>query len=169
MRRPWLVLALAVLALPFASTLAGDKVPKADPAKAAVEVRALLDEQQRAFDRKDAAWFKAHNAPDADTVSFGTDAAEIWVGWDPLRKAIDDQLKAAGPTQWALRDVRVKVHASGEVAYASYLLDLKGTSGGQPFDVKGMRVLGVLERRAGTWVYVASHASMPVDGQLVKY
>jgi ketosteroid isomerase-like protein len=169
MRRLSLLAALAVLALPFATALADGKDRKPDSKAAAAEVRALLDEQQRAFDRKDSAWFKAHTAPDADTVNFGTDAAEIWVGWENMRKAIDDQLKAAGPIQWGLRDVRVKVHPSGEVAYATYLYDMKGTSAGQPFDVKGMRVLAVLERRGGTWVFVASHASMPVDGQLVKY
>lgn len=169
MHRSWWSLLVAAVALSAATALADRKEAGPDLKKAEAEVRALLDDQQKAWDRKDAAWFAAHSAHDADTVNFGTDAGEVWVGWEALRRSIDDQLKAAGPGQAVLRDVRVKVHRSGEVAWATYLFDMKGSSGGQAFDVKGMRVLAVLERREGTWVFVASHASMPVDGQLVKY
>jgi uncharacterized protein (TIGR02246 family) len=168
MRRSWLLVALVAVALPVVAALAEGKEGK-PVGKAEAEVRALLDEMNAAFSRKDAAWFVAHTAHDADMVNFGTDAAEIWVGWDAYKKAMDAQLGALGTAKGTLREVRVKVHRTGDVAWVSYLCDFTGTSGGQPFDVKDMRVSSVLEKRKGTWIFVSSHSSMGVQGQVVKY
>lgn len=168
MRRSWLLVALVAVALPVVAALAEGK--EARPSgKAEAEIRALLDEMNGAYARKDVAWFVAHTAHDADMVNFGTDAAEYWVGWEAYRKAMDAQLAALGTVTSTLREVHVKVHRTGDVAWVSYLCDFVGTSGGQPFEVKDMRVSSVLERRKGGWIFVAGHASMGVPGQVVKY
>lgn len=168
MRRSWLLVALIAVALPLVTALAEGKEGKPG-GKAEVEIRALLDEMNRAWARKDVAWFTAHTAHDADMVNFGTDAAEFWVGWEPYQKAMVAQLGALDSAKAAMRDVHVKVHRSGEVAWVTYLADFTGSSGGQPFEVKGMRVTTVLERRKGAWLFVSGHASMGVQGQVVKY
>ena len=168
MRRSWLLVALVAVALPLAAALAEGKEGKAG-GKAEAEIRALLDEMNGAWARKDVAWFVAHSAHDADAVNFGTDAAERWVGWEAYRKSMEAQLGALGTVQATVREVHVKVLRSGDAAVATYLGDFKGTSGGQPFEVRGMRVTSVLERRKGAWLFVSGHASMGVEGQVVKY
>ncbi len=171
MRRSWLLVALVAAALPLATALAEGRGAKTG-GKAEAQIRALLDEMDGAWARKDLAWFTAHTAHtahDADMVNFGTDAAEIWVGWEPYQKAMVAQLGALDHIKSSMRDLRVKVHKSGEVAWVTYLADFTGVSGGQPFEVKGMRASGVLEKRKGGWVFVSGHASMGVQGQVLKY
>lgn len=168
MRRSWLLAALVAVAAPLTTALAEGKEGTAS-GKAEAEVRAFLDEMNAAFAKKDVAWFTAHTAHDADMVNYGTDAAEHWVGWNAYKQAMDAQFSALGAIKGTLREVHVKVHRTGDLAWVAYLCDFIGTSGGEPFDVKGMRVSAVLERRKGTWLFVSSHSSMGVQGQVVKY
>jgi uncharacterized protein (TIGR02246 family) len=139
--------------------------PKGDVAA----VKALIADFVAAFDRKDAAGALAPLAKDADSVTFGTDAAENWVGYEPVKAAVEKQFKAMESQTSSLRDLRVKIFAGGNGAVATYLLDARGKSTGEAYDVKGLRVTAVLEKRKGNWVIVSAHSSVPVAGQAVKY
>lgn len=146
------------------------KPDAAPPSKGDVEaIQKLIADQNAAWERKDTAWFEANSVHDADIVNFGTDAAEIWVGWGPYFDAAKKQVAAMESIKGKPHDVRVKVHAPGQVASVSYVVDFEGVSGGQKFAVHGMRVLQVVEKRNGRWLFSSGHASMPVAGQAVKY
>ena len=108
-------------------------------------------------------------AHDRDMVSFGTDAAEIWVGYDALRQSLETQFASYESTQVSVRDQVVKVGASGDVAWFSELADVQVTAGGESVSVDGMRFTGVLEKRNGAWVIVSIHGSVPVAGQVMEY
>jgi ketosteroid isomerase-like protein len=144
------------------------------PARAAdggdvAAVKATVESFAAAFDKKDLAAVLALTAQDPDSVYIGTDAAEYWVGFAPLKDALERSFKALESQKTTLRDVRVKVLAGGKAAVATYLMDAEGKSGGEPFAIKGMRATSVLEKRKGKWVVVSSHGSVPVAGQAVKY
>jgi uncharacterized protein (TIGR02246 family) len=157
-------------AAPVSKPAAGARATgKVDLAAEEAAVRAIVQASMGAWDRKDLAWFEASSAHDADQVNFGTDAAEYWVGWDAVRAAVKAQFAALSNARFTCRDVRVKVHPSGAVAWATYLWDGEGTSGGEPFSLKGVRATIIYEKRGGKWLAVSSHYSVPVSGQSVKY
>ncbi len=171
MSRNSLVAGLVVSLLRISSAQAQSGKPgAAPPPKGDVAaLQKLVLDMNAAWQRKDTAWFEANSVQDADIVTFGTDAAETWVGWAPLFQATKKQFAAMESQNTNVRDVRLKVHAPGKVASVSYFVDSEGVSGGQKVAVKGMRVLQVAEKRNGRWLLSSSHASMPVAGQAVKY
>ena len=108
-------------------------------------------------------------AHDPDMVLYGTDAAEVFVGYEALRDNLVAQFESYEGSRVAVRNQVVKVHASGQVAWFSELVDFRVTVGGEPVSVDGMRFTGVLEKRDGTWQIVQFHGSVPVAGQAVEY
>ncbi len=102
-------------------------------------------------------------------VTFGTDAAERWIGYEPAENALKRQFESVEESQGTTRERVIVVHRSGEVAWWSELRDWKGKAQGESVSEEGVRLTGVLEKRNGHWVIVQVHASVPVSGQLVKY
>jgi ketosteroid isomerase-like protein len=94
-------------------------------------------------------------APDADATLIGSSAGEVASGPIELR-AFLEELFASGPAySWEWQDVNVS--ASGDVAWLNTegRLVVDGVAG-QPY-----RITGVLERRAGRWVWMLFHGSEP--------
>lgn len=135
--------------------------------KAAVQT--LIDDFVTSWQTKDMELASKIFAHDDDMVMFGTDASEHFVGWEQVKGSIQKQFDAAENIQVATRELSIKVHKSGEVAWISLLMDLQGVSTGEPFSLEGMRFTGVLEKRNENWRIVQVHASLPVAGQAVKY
>jgi uncharacterized protein (TIGR02246 family) len=132
-------------------------------------VKAVIDQYMQSWKTKDMEAFSKVVAHDSDMVNFGTDAAERWVGWESLKDSMERQNKSINFEVISIRDEVIKVHNSGEVAWVSATCDAKGKAQGQPFSMEGWRVTAVLEKRAGSWVIVQFHISVPVAGQAVKY
>jgi len=63
----------------------------------------------------------------------------------------------------------IKVNATGNTAWFSELYDWKMVTQGQPVNLIGARVTGVLDKRNGKWVCVQFHVSVPVSGQAAEY
>ena len=152
------------------------EVPAAEVAAPAVNleaekaaVKAVLDQIIDVMKTEDMELYSKIMAHDDDMVNFGTDAAERWVGWEPLKSAFVQQFVSVEETEISVRELDIKVHKSGEVAWFSEIWDWKGKAQGQPFAIEGMRFTGVLEKRNGNWVVVHVHASIPVSGQAIKY
>ena len=162
--------ALIALALVSSARAAeGGKSPSAEKGGEAAAVKAVVMASIQGWDRKDAAAILAPSVKDSDAVTFGTDAAEYWIGYDTLKAAVEKQCKAMESQKTTVRDLRVKMLAGGKAAVATYLLDAEGKSSGETYAIKGMRVSAVLEKRQGKWLLVSSHGSVPVSGQAVKY
>ena len=130
--------------------------------------KAVVDMWQQVWETKDMALFDRAFSHDPDMIIFGTDAAEYWVGYEMARKSIEYQLGVYEDTEGTVRNQVVKVHASGEVAWFTEMMDMSVTSGGEHMDLT-IWFSGVLEKRAGTWTLVQFHASVPVAGQAVAY
>jgi uncharacterized protein (TIGR02246 family) len=162
----------ALIALTLVSSARAAEAGKSPPEEKggdAAAVKAVVMASIQGWDRKDAAAILAPSVKDSDAVTFGTDAAEYWIGYDTLKAAVEKQCKATESQKTTVRDLRVKMLAGGKAAVVTYLLDAEGRSSGEAYALKGMRVTAVLEKRQGKWLLVSSHGSVPVSGQAVKY
>ncbi len=162
------VLASVLLVLSLAGCAQNQK-QQVDVGAEKAKVKAVVDQYAQALQTEDMGAIDRMMSHDADMVTFGTDANERWVGWDSLRSAIQQQFAAFDSTRVNVYDQMIKVHPSGEVAWFSERLDVFTKASGQPVNLHGVRMTGVLENRNGNWVFVQFHVSMPVSGQAAQY
>lgn len=141
----------------------------ADLVAAKVAVNSALDQWIQFLETENMELFSKLMAHDPGMVTFGTDAAERFVGYESLENSMKKQFESTEENKAASRERVITVHKSGEVAWWSELWDWKGKAQGQPFAFEGLRVTGVLEKREGNWVCVQMHMSVPVSGQAIKY
>jgi ketosteroid isomerase-like protein len=132
-------------------------------------VKATIDDFFTSWEAEDMDLFSRILAHDDDMVMFGTDAAEHFVGWEPMMESMQKQIDAGENIQVSTSELSIKVHKSGEVAWVSLLMGLKGESMGEAFSIEGTRLTGVMEKRDGNWLIVQLHASVPVAGQAIEY
>lgn len=154
-----------VVALAVAAVLAGVPVgagpdPQAEKAAIARVVRASLGW----FETKDFELLARSVADDPDYFVFqpyskGTvrgiaQARERWAIFrDPASRF----------TSLDIRELRIHLHASGEVAWYSAIVDDCGEFGGQLGCWKDTRWTGVLEKRGESWVIMQMHFSFAAD------
>ena len=167
---------LMIISLVFLLCFTFSCQKQAEEAKPTVDIEAeksavktLIDDWIKCIEAEDMELLSKFISHDDNMVFFGTDAAERWVGWEPLKESMQKQFDSVDNTHLKIRELVIKVHNSGEVAWVSLLWDFKGEAMGEQFSIEGARVTGVLEKRNGNWVFVQSHTSMPVTGQVVKY
>ena len=132
-------------------------------------VKTVVDQFEQVWETDDMELFSRIIAHDADMVNYGTDAAEHFVGWAPLREAVDQMFSAFENTNLTVKNQVIKVHPSGNVAWFSELCDWDLVAEGQPVHLEGCRFTGVLEKRNDNWVFVQFHNSVPVAGQVAQY
>ncbi len=132
-------------------------------------MKTVLDLFVKVYETEDMELAYKITAHDTDMVSFGTDAAERFVGWEQGKESLQNAFASFENTKISVKDQVVKVHQSGEVAWFSEIIDWDLLAQGQPVKLQGIRLTGVLEKRNGNWVFVQSHASVPVVGQAVEY
>ena len=144
-------------------------VQNVDPVAEKAAVKDVLDKMEQAMTSEDIESFASIVAHDTDMVNFGTDATERWVGWDALKSSMERQFAAFDKMQMSVRNQVIKVAAGGDVAWFSQVMDWNLEAGGKPVSLKGIRVTGVLEKRAGKWLIVQMHFSVGVAGQAAEY
>jgi ketosteroid isomerase-like protein len=152
-----------------AGKVAEEAEPTVDMEAEKANVKSVIDMIHRSFETEDMEMLSKCFSHDPNMIVFGTDAAERWVGWTPFAEAQQQFFNAQDESVMTTREVDIKVHMSGKVAWYSYLLDWKGKAMGEPFDFEGARLTGVMEKQNGNWVVVQMHSSIPVSGQAVKY
>ncbi len=90
--------------------------------------------------------------------------SEITIGWSQQVKGfdfwMDPRFKA---TSCDIRDMRLDVSRSGDVAWWSCVLDDLCEWNGKPVGWKDTRWTGVLEKRDGKWLIVQMHFSFASD------
>lgn len=117
---------------------------------------------------KDRALQESTMAHDEDLFVLWTDSQSATRGWNQYSKLydtwMDPRFKA---TLTEVRDLRVHLSRSGDVAWYSATLDDLGEWEGKPVGDRDIRWTGVLERRRGKWVVVQMHGSVAKD-QVVR-
>jgi hypothetical protein len=113
---------------------------------------------------KDRPLLESTLAHDECLFMFQPDSKSTIVGWEQFAKQfdfwMDGRFKAIRSN---IRDLRIDVARSGEVAWWSCVLDDLGEWDGKPIGWKDTRWTGVLEKRAGTWLIVQMHFSFASD------
>jgi len=103
-------------------------------------------------------------AKDENLFYFWTHSDSPVIGWDEHVKLfkiwMDPKFKA---TFTKVRDLRINISRSGDVAWYSAKLDDQGEWDGKALGDKDIRWTGVLEKRGGKWVIVQMHASLAAD------
>lgn len=127
------------------------------------EIETAIHRFFRAMDAQDLDAMERLVAHDADMVHVGTDAGEIWQGWDVLRDATVDQFERLESYDADVYDLTVNVAASGDVAWYAHRLDARIVSDGDAQVWSGARFTGVFENRDGAWRMVQTHVSLPAS------
>jgi len=133
------------------------------------KVKAVIDQNLQMLVDEDMELMSKIYAHDDDMVIFGTDAAEIMVGWEAIKEVMQKQFAGSETIKVSSRDEVIKVHDSGKVAWISLILDWVVKVEGQAVKLEGIRATSVLEKRNGNWVFVQAHLSVPVSGQAFEY
>lgn len=151
--------AALILALAFAGpALALD----ADAEKAAVAK--AVDASIGWFATKDFDLLFRTIADDADLFFFSPDSQGTVHGIESFReKSAIWRDPGSKYLSHEVRDLRIHLHPSGEVAWFSAILDDCGEYGGRKGCWKDTRWTGVLEKRAGAWVMMQMHFSFAFD------
>jgi len=104
-------------------------------------------------------------AQDTNFFMFNPDSRGTMIGFESFREHTEsvfmhDAFKA---TRYEIRDLRVNLSQSGEVAWWSCILDDFGEWNGQPYAWVNTRWTGVAEKRDGKWVITQMHFSFASD------
>jgi len=79
-------------------------------------------------------------------VALGTDAAEHWVGWEPLKEDVQKMFDSVDYSKISIREQVIKISKSGDVAWFSEILDFQVEVQGEQVNDPGTRFTGVLEK-----------------------
>ncbi len=134
--------------------------PAVDVEAEKATVKALIDDFVEIWETEDMELFSKIFAHD-DDMRFFVVPPERLVGWEQLNEAMQKMFESSENMQLTTRELVIKVHKSGEVAWVSCLMDSKGEMMGEPVSLEGVRFTAVVEKRNGNWVIVQFHASEP--------
>jgi len=113
---------------------------------------------------KDRALFESVFAKDDDFFTYYPDSKSTVLGWKEFEKCLeswmDPRSKATG---YDIRDLRIVISRTGDVAWFSALVDDEGEFDGKPWGTKDIRWTGVLEKRGGRWRICQQHMSEADD------
>ena len=126
-------------------------------------VKALHDSFRWAF-TKDRALFESVFAKDDDFFTYYPESNSTVLGWGEFEKSLeswmDPRSKATG---YEIRNLRIVISRTGDVAWFSAIVDDEGEFDGKPWGTKDIRWTGVLEKRGGGWKICQQHMSEAND------
>ena len=128
------------------------EVQQVDIEKEKASVERVIGQFLESWKTGDVELFSRIMAHDPGMLNFGTDAAELWVGWEPLLESIRKQMETFKDVVVSVSKQAISVHESGSVAWFATVLDWKMVASGKPVEIQGSRFSGVLEKRNGNWM-----------------
>jgi len=113
---------------------------------------------------KDRAVFENVFARDDDFFTYYPDSKSTVLGWKQFEKFLeswmDPRSKATG---YDIRNLRIVISRTGDVAWFSAIVDDEGEFDGKPWGTRDIRWTGVLEKRGGGWKICQQHMSEAND------
>lgn len=134
---------------------------KAD-AQTVAAVKTVLDEFSKNYAKRDLEGLLGLFAPDPDVVMYGTGADEKRVGLAEIKAQVERDWSQSDAT--SLTYGWISISAAGSVAWLAADVTFTAMIGGQELKLMG-RLTNVLENRAGKWLMVQGHFSLPVAEQ----
>jgi ketosteroid isomerase-like protein len=152
--------------LPLFSGESGSNSPTTDDAAEKAKVaQAIHDSIEWPYPEKNLERLYSAVAKDSSFFIFHPDSKSTIVGFDAFRNLVEKVFMNPGfkATGSDIRDLRVNLSRSGEVAWFSAILDDFGEDNGKPYAWLNTRWTGVLEKREGKWLIVQMHFSFASD------
>ena len=147
----------------------GASAPNLEQEKAAVQ-KVAYTFVGWALDNKNLDALKASVSQGEDFFMFMPDSRATTRGYEAFTRLVPGWMSPDfKATRTELREVRVDLSRSGDVAWFSCLLEDCGEVKGRPACWKDCRYTGVLEKRGGRWVIVQSHFSFGADKVIEDY
>jgi len=113
---------------------------------------------------KDRALFESVFARDDDFFTYFPDSKSTVLGWQQFGKFLEDWMDPRSKaTGYDIRNLRVVISETGDVAWFSAIVDDEGEFDGKPWGTKDIRWTGVLEKRGGRWKICQQHMSEAND------
>jgi len=152
--------------LPLFSGEGGSCSPQTGAAAEKAKVaQAIHDNIEWPYPEKNLELLYSTIAKDPSFFIFHPDSKSTIVGFDAMRNLVEQVFMNPGfkATGSDIRDLRVNLSRSGEVAWFSAILDDFGEDNGKPYAWLNTRWTGVLEKREGKWLVVQMHFSFASD------
>ena len=96
---------------------------------------------------------------DVNMVNFGTGEKERIVGWDALKKAIEDQNAALSGTKITQSDITINLSRDGEIAWATSLWNFTSKMDTTMVQLP-IRCSWILEKTGNEWKFIHFHKSV---------
>jgi ketosteroid isomerase-like protein len=126
-------------------------------------VKALHDSFRWAL-TKDRPLFESVFAQDDDFFTYFPDSKSTVLGWQQFERFLEDWMDPRSKaTGYDIRNLRVVVSKTGEVAWFSAIVDDEGEFEGKHWGTKNIRWTGVLEKRGECWKICQQHMSEAND------
>jgi len=122
-------------------------------------IKAVLDSYILSIENEDIELYGKIFVHDPDMVNFGTGANERIVGWETLKKAIEDQNAALSETKITQSDVTINISSDRQFAWATSLWNFKATMETQVMQLP-IRCSWILEKQDNEWKIVHFHKSV---------
>jgi hypothetical protein len=126
------------------------------------KVKVVLDDFKKFWETKDLNLLSKIMSHDKDMVNYGTDANEVFIGFDAFKDSIAPKLSAVSGIKINVRNQVINVDADASTAWFSEIWDWDISMGGQSMQQHNNRLTGVLEKQQSNWVIVQFHNSVPV-------
>ena len=156
----WIVLCMAL-----AATGACSQTPEVDMEAEKAQIEEVIKASIGWAQTKDTDLLYNSFAQDENLFWFTPEAAGTTHGFDSFKKTVEnvflnDAFKAI---RFEVRDLKINLSRSGDVAWYSCMLDDENEWNGLPASWLNVRWTGVLEKREGKWVIVQMHFSYGQD------
>jgi len=113
---------------------------------------------------KDRALFESVFAKDDDFFTYYPDSKSTVLGWKEFEKCLESWMDPRSKaTAYDIRDLRIVISRTGDLAWFSALVDDEGEFDGKPWGTTDIRWTGVLEKRGGRWRICQQHMSEAND------
>ncbi len=143
-----------------ANTNAAAKTAEASSAPIADEIRALLQQHDKALSEKNIDNLLATFSSDPNTVVLGTGSEEKWVGANDIKAAYTEMFKDYDPgTMQCTCDWHTGGADEGKtMAWMAAICSCKDSLKGKARDYK-LNVTATVEKQSGAWKFVSLHMS----------
>lgn len=131
------------------------------------EVTQVLSRYFRAYEERSEDLVSETVYNGAETVAFGTDKSEYWVGYNNIYDTFLKQIERIKETSWDRKNIHLDLSNDGSIAWFAETLHGSFLSAGR-IDIH-LRMTGVLEKIDGQWKIVQFHRSVPVEDFAVPY
>lgn len=156
---------LLVTLIGFLFLLAACEQPKApktaDKQDVKKAVANVLEKYVIANENQDFSIIEQIWAPDSDIILFGTNSEEKLMGWNNIKKAIQEQFAAISETYISPTNQYIKIGPDQKTAWFAELLNYNFVYKGEARSFEGLRFTGVMEKRKDGWKIVQAHLSIP--------